>query len=226
MRECLNLSIHPVVDLNKLNSISTIGSNIFSLARQEWLATYSSTNMLTGLINAVNRERALMAAVGAATSMIYIHTTSFASAMFQCEIDVSSSPLMSSLYSIRDISKSVFDLLRDHINHQSSGPKLPDTSTFHSDWEVQQHSPFFGTMQLIVAQGSLLALNNLQSVHISELAQAAMATDFQLAEWAIRKQNWRWPIAKGIADEIHGLGKKIQTNISCPNTRQIAGAYI
>jgi hypothetical protein len=222
-----------LVSMEKIMAVSTIGSNILSLARQQWPVILSSTDTSQSkLVNAVKRERLLVSGVSAACSLIHLHTTSFASCLFQCGVDVSVIPPDTSLTLIQSASRTIFDFLRDVINHYSSlsfnratyeDPPATPVNTGTISGTFPQHSPFFACTYLVAAHGTLLAMKHHRGMPISELTRAAVATDFQLAEWAIKKQSSRWLNNRQIADEIRNLLSDMQDKIPSTNTRQIAG---
>jgi hypothetical protein len=137
--------------MDKLAATSIIGSNIITMARHHWPVDQATSK----LANEVRRERLLVAGGLASCSIIHLHTTTFASCLFQCGVDVSSPPPASSISYIQNAARAAFDFLRDSVsynsplsmirrlfedrNSSSNGPNYP-TPSEHSS---QSPSPFY-----------------------------------------------------------------------------------
>jgi hypothetical protein len=161
---------------------------------------------LDELACAASREMAFMASLMASAALIYLHTTSYASCVFACGIDVTKSVPPSVSSHVRDASQRIFTLLRDSLS-------LPLT---HST-----HSPFFACSQLIAAHGGLLTLD--QPNESRTWSRAAVASNLELGEWELRRQALRWPCAQQAVEEIERLRFGLCADIGGKNVRLMLG---
>jgi hypothetical protein len=142
----------------------------------------------------------------ASASIIYLHTTSYASCVFVCGIDVTKTLPPSS--HVRDASQWIFTLLRESLTLP-----LPHLS----------HSPFFSCSQLIAAHGGLLTIDRDGESMI--WSRAAVASNLELAEQELRRQTLRWPCAQQAVDEIQRLRFGLCAEVGGKNMRVMLGIH-
>jgi hypothetical protein len=200
-----------------------MGTNIFTLARQQWSQTISH-GVQHDLIQTVSRERSLFAAIVAAGSVVFIHTHAFAPFIYDSGDPVTGSnpPPGSAMY-LRNISHAIFEALRDSVNyHTTQGVSADSNGDPMHGQHFPQLSPFFACTQRIAAIGCFLAISRSPTLQATDLARAALATDFQLAERTIRKQCSKWSNSDYVIEDIQTLRRKMQVGISSSNLKIIA----
>lgn len=156
--------------------------------------------------DAAMRETALMACVGACSAIIYLYTTSYASCVFVCGIDLTKVPPPDALTPIREASERIFTLLRDSLNN-----RFLNTN----------HSPSFACIMMVAVRGCLLS--NAKDIACNPWTRAAVASNMELAELATRKQGLRYPAALVKADEIQRLSYGFRANLDENSMKMMLG---
>lgn len=209
LRDCTAPSTDSDTDISRLSSLTTIASNLVTLARQSWMTAcdqQASSSSSTAPACAAHRESAFTAFMMASAALIYLHTTSYASCIFACGVDITKTLPSSFASHVRDASQGIFTLLRDSLS-------LP--------LPYSPHSPFFSCSQVIAAHGSLLTVDK-EGDSIT-WRRAAVASNLELGEWELKRQALRWPCAQHAVDEIQRLRCALGADVGGRDVRLMLG---